>query len=153
MDVRTVVRAAARAAKARTCRQRPSGWYRDPLGERLPPPVVDLERFESVDVHQLRAGHWAGSAQYLHRIGKKPTADCPGCNDTGCPAGLCPVCREEADTPRHVLLRCPALMSARFRWTGSIHPTCEEARSTDYVAAMGAATRRLQSRDREASRR
>ena len=147
VDVRTVVRAAARAAKSRICRQRPSGWYRDLMGERLPPPVVDLDRFSAVDVHQLRAGHWAGSAQYLHRIGKKPTAECTGCNDVNCPAGLCLVCREEADVPRHVLLRCPALMTARFRRTGSINPTCEEARSTDYVAAMGAATRRLQSRE------
>ena len=146
VDVRTVVRAAARAAKARVCRQRPSGWYRDLMGERLPPPVVDLDRFSGVDVHQLRAGHWAGSAQYLHRIGKKPTAECTGCNDANCPAGLCLVCREEADLPRHVLLRCLALMT-RFRRTGSINPKCEEARNTDYVAAMGAATRRLQSRE------
>ena len=146
MDVRTVVRAAARAAKARVCRQRPSGWYRDLMGERLPPPVVDLDRFSAVelDVHQLGAGHWAGSAQYLHRIGKKSTAECTGCNDVNCPAGLCLVCREQADVPRHVLLRCPALMTARLRRTGSIYPNCEEARSTDYVAAIGAATRRLQ---------
>ena len=91
--------------------------------------------------------HWAGSAQYLHRIGKKPTAECTGCDDVNCPAGLCLVCRDEADVPRHVLLRCPALMTARFRRTGSINPTCEEARSIDYVAAMVAATRRLQSRE------
>ena len=132
VDVRTVVRAAARAAKSMICRQRPSGWHRDLMGERLPPPVVDLDRFSAVDVHQLRAGHLAGSAQYLHRIGKKPTAECTGCNDANCPAGLCLVCREEADVPRHILLRCPALMTVRFRRTGSINPTCEEARSTDY---------------------
>ncbi|XP_043205423.1 uncharacterized protein LOC122372368 [Amphibalanus amphitrite] len=150
LDVRTVLRASARAARAKIGRQRPSGWYRDLWGERLPPPAADLDRHAAVEVHQLRAGHWSGSAQYMHRIGRNPTVECPGCNDHGCRAGRCPVCREEADTPGHVLLRCPALMNLRFRLLGTIHPSHEEIRSADVVAALAAATRRLQSR--EASR-
>ena len=96
VDVRTVVRAAARAAKSRVCRQRPSGWYRDLMAGapaaagRRPGPGLG-------GGHPPTAGrplHWAGSAQYLHRIGKKRTAECTGCNGVNSPAGLCLVCRE-----------------------------------------------------------
>ena len=60
-------------------------------------------------------------------------------------AALCPVCREEANTPGHVLLRCPALMRTRFRLLGAIAPSPEDMRSDDVVAALGAAHRTLQS--------
>ena len=56
------------------------------------------------------------------------------------------MCREEADTPGHVLLRCPALMRTRLRLLGTISPTLEEVRSAVVVAALGAAHRSLQSR-------
>ena len=52
-----------------------------------------------------------------------------------------PLCKEEADTPHHVLLRCPALMATTIRVTGFIHPTYEEARSGAYVAALAAEAR------------
>ncbi|XP_043199156.1 uncharacterized protein LOC122368902 [Amphibalanus amphitrite] len=52
----------------------------------------------------------------------------------------------EADTPQHVLLRCPALMATRHRLLGSINPDLEEVRSGAIVAALGAAHRSLQSR-------
>ena len=118
------------------------------MGTTAPPPVIGLDRQLAVDVHQLRAGHWSGSAQYLHRIGANPVPGCDGCRDAACRGGLCPLCTcsEEQDTPSHVLLRCPALMHLRFRTTGSIHcPRAEEAREASYIAAMGAAFRRLQS--------
>ena len=122
------------------------------MGEARPPAVTGLDRHVAVDVHQLRVGHWSASQQYLHRIGRNPTPDCERCEDVRCRGGLCSLCREEADTPQHVLLRCPALMQHRFRLTGNINcPTREEARSSSYIAAMAAAYRRF--KDREASQR
>ena len=53
--------------------------------------------------------------------------------------------------PGHVLRRFPALMALRFNRTGAITVSTEEARRTEYVAAMGAAFRWLVGR--EASRR
>ena len=151
LDTRTVFRAVARVARARTAQQRPAGWYQTLMEGTWPPPVSGVDRYSAVDVHQLRAGHWAGSTQYLHRIGRAPSPECPGCDSQSCRAAFCTMCREEADTPHHILLRCPALMTTRFRITGFIHPTMAEARSSTYVAALGAAARRLQGR--EASRR
>ena len=146
VDVRTVQRAAARLARARTLASWPEGWYRTLMGPRLPPPVPAGDRSSAVDTHQLRAGHWSGSNQYLHRIGKNPSIDCEGCNNKGCAAARCILCREEADTPAHILLRCPALMHLRFRTLGTIRPTEEDVRSGAVVAALGAAYRSLQSR-------
>ena len=57
-----------------------------------------------------------------------------------------PLCREEAETPRHVLLRCPAHMRLRFRLTSNINPNPEEVRGSEVVTALVAARRRLQSR-------
>lgn len=145
-----MTRAAARAACADTVRQRPSGWYRELMEERRPAPVTGHDRYAAVDIHQLRAGHWAGSAQYLHRIGRNPSEECPGCSDPEYRAGRCPLCREEADVPWHVLFRCPALMRFRFSLAGTIYPDTGEARRDDFIAAMAAACRRLQGR--EASR-
>ena len=144
--MRTVTRAAARLARGRTIAAWPEGWYRTLMGARLPPPVPAGNRSAAVDVHQLRAGHWSASAQYLHRIGKNPLIDCEGCTDMECAAALCTVCREEADTPAHILLRCPALMHTRLRLLGTILPTVEDVRSAEVVAALGAAYRSLQSR-------
>ena len=62
------------------------------------------------------------------------------------PAARCILCQEEADTPEHILLKCPALMHTRFRLLGSILPSTEDVRSGDVVAALGAAYRSLQSR-------
>ena len=45
--------------------------------------------------------------------------------------------REEPDVPGHVLRRFPALMALRFNRTGAITVSTEEARRTEYVAAMG----------------
>ena len=146
VDVTTVHRAAARAARERAIAEWPEGWYRSLMGDRMPPPVTAGDRSSAVDVHQLRAGHWSGSCQYLHRIGRNPTNDCRQCSDSGCPAGRCIVCREEADTPHHILLRCPALMERRLRRLGTICPTPQEVRDDGEVAALAAAMRALQSR-------
>ncbi|KAF0295398.1 Gag-Pol polyprotein [Amphibalanus amphitrite] len=146
LDVRTVHRAAARSARARVAARWPEGWYRDLMGSRPPPPVTGLDRARAADVHQLRAGHWSASAQYLHRIGRSPGVRCEQCNNHGCPAAQCPICKEEADTPRHVLARCPALMGTRMRVLGSIHPHLMDLRDDDVVAALAAAARSLQSR-------
>ena len=147
VDVRTIHRAASRAARARTRRERPQGWYRTLMGTSAPPPpVTGMSRTEAADVHQLRAGHWSGSAQYLHRIGRNPSARCEQCSSLDCRAGWCPICREEADTPRHILCRCPALMGTRLRLLGTIQPTMDQLRSDSVVAALAAAARSLQSR-------
>ena len=118
----------------------------DPDGRAPPQPVAGLGRAAAVDVHQLRAGHWSGSTQYMHRIGKAPSPDCMQCSSKECPAARCAVCKEEADTPEHILLRCPALMGTRLRHLGNILPSNEDVRSSGVVAALGAAARYLQSR-------
>ena len=146
LDVRTVHRAAARTARARAAADWPQGWYRSLMGTRAPPPVSDQSRAAAMDVHQLRAGHWSASAQYLHRIGRNPSRSCAQCSDPDCRVGWCPICREEADTPRHILSRCPALMGTRLRLLGCINPTLEDLRSGGVVAALAAAARSLQSR-------
>ena len=146
VDVRTVHRAAARFARARTIQAWPAGWYRALMGSRLPPGVTGGDRASAVEVHQLRAGHWPGSTQWRHRVGQSGTRLCAQCSDPRCSAALCPVCREEADTPEHVLLRCPALMSTRMRTLGTIMPRMEDVRAAAPVAALGAAHRTLQSR-------
>ena len=114
------------------------------MGPRLPPAVAGGDRAAAVDVHQLRAGHWSSSTQWRHRVGQSPSRRCAQCEDPHCSAALCPVCREEADTPRHVLLRYPTLMQTRFRLLGTIAPSPEDVRSDDVVAALGAAHRTLQ---------
>ena len=64
-----------------------------------------------------------------------------------CGAAVCVVCREEADTPQHIPLRCPALMRVRHRMLGStICPNAKDVRSAVTVAALAAAYRSLQSR-------
>ena len=146
LDVTTVSRAAARAARAEYVKAWPAGWYRLLMAECLPPPIPTGNREAAVEVHQLRAGHWSGSRQYLHRIGKCPSRDCAACSSAACPAGRCPLCQEEADTPEHVLRRCPALMGLRHRLTGTISPSTLEVRSSEVVAALAAANRSLQSR-------
>ena len=98
-------------------------------------------RLVAVDVHQLRAGHWSCSEQYLHRIGRRPTPGCEQCNIVECPAARCRVCSEEADTPRHVLLRCPALAGRRLRRLGTIYPEATEVRDDGVVAALAAGYR------------
>ncbi|XP_043195854.1 uncharacterized protein LOC122367106 [Amphibalanus amphitrite] len=145
VDVTTVYRAAARLARARTTSQWPPGWYRTLMEGRLPPPVRGSNRLDAVETHQLRAGHWSGSAQYLHSIGRHPSPECAQCSDRGCRAGWCRACGEEADTPDHVLLRCPALMNARLRIFGTIFPSLSDVRRDDAVAALARVARRRQS--------
>lgn len=146
VDVRTVHRAAARAASSRAIAQWPAGWYRSLMAGRLPPPVRNYPREVAIDIHQVRAGHWSGSAAYLHRIGRGPSPQCEQCADPRCRASWCPVCEEEQDTSEHLLLHCPALMVQRFRLLGTPHPAIEETRRDDVVAALVGATRSLQSR-------
>ena len=124
VDAMTVYRAVARTDQ--WVSDWPRGWYRSLMGAKLPGPVRHLDRAEAVDVHQLRAGHWSGSAQYLHRIGRNPSRHCPQCEDVDCQGARCPLCRETADTPYHVLVECPALMGARLRLTGTIRPNRED---------------------------
>ncbi|KAF0290371.1 RNA-directed DNA polymerase from mobile element jockey [Amphibalanus amphitrite] len=122
IDTRSATRAAARSARRQWQRAWPDGWYKEIFGEEhLPGPVSGDNRMAAVDTHQLRAGHWSQSAQYLHRIGRRPTDTCQGCADTECPAARCLVCGEEADTPRHVLLRCPCLCGTRLHALGNMH--------------------------------
>ena len=146
VDVRTAHRAAARAARQRAIESWPDGWYRTLMRDQMPLPVTAGDRSSAVDVHELRAGHWSGSQQYLHRIGKNPGAECRQCSNIACTAGRCSVCHEEADTPSHVLLRCPALMRQRFLRYGTIIPSPQEVRDDGEVAALAAEMRSFQSR-------
>ena len=108
LDVTSIYRAAIRLARYRTARERLSypsgaraatGWYRELMGEKFPPPIAGMERATAVDVHQMRTGRWSGSAQFLHEIGRNPSPVCPQCRDTKCEAARCPLCVKEADTP------------------------------------------------------
>ncbi|XP_043211169.1 uncharacterized protein LOC122375739 [Amphibalanus amphitrite] len=145
VDVRTVHRAAARAASSRALAQWPVGWYRSLMAGHLPPPVRDYPREVAIDIHQVRAGHWSGSAAYLHRIGRGPSPQCEQCMDPRCRASWCLACGEAPDTSEHLLLHCPALMVRRFRLLGTLHPAIEETRREDVVAALVGAARSLQS--------
>ena len=90
--------------------------------------------------------HWSASEQWLHRIGRSASAGCTGCADLRCPAALCRVCREEADNPRHVLLRCPSLCGPRLRILGSIHAQAPDMSQDDVVASLASRFRALRSR-------
>ena len=146
VDVRTVYRVVARVERSRIVGVWPAGWYRSLMGDRLPPPVRRESRLEAVDIHQLRAGHWSGSAQYLHRIGRHPSPSCARCSSLICPAGWCRACGEEGDTPDHVLLRFPALMLVRHRIFGTIFPSRRDVGTDDAVAVLARAARYLQNR-------
>ena len=67
------------------------------------PAAAGGSRLEATDIHQLRAGHWSRFAQYLHRIGRRPSPSCAQCSGMSCPAGWCRAFGEEADTPDHVV--------------------------------------------------
>ena len=141
-DVRTLTRAVSRAATRSWQNQWPNSFFKKIFGSRLPLPITGEDRDAAVSVHQLRAGHWGRSLQYRHRIGRLPVAACPQCAEKRCPAALCAVCREEADTPEHVLLRCPALAGTRLRLTGNIHLEPSQLRDADLVAALVASYHR-----------
>ena len=143
-DAGAIVKAVARQAqKDWTASWRP-GLHREIMHGKLPAAVRDTDRSTAVDVHQLRAGHWSGSRQYLHRIGKLPTEDCAQCEDVNCPAGVCLVCEEEADTPAHILLRCPALWQRRRRLLGD-PPDQRGLQDSGVVASLASSYRALQS--------
>ncbi|KAF0309739.1 Ribonuclease H [Amphibalanus amphitrite] len=137
-DVRTLTKAVARCASHRWRQEWPSSFFKDIMRDRMPAPLNNLDRDAAVNVHQLRAGHWGRSEQYLHRIGRRPIPTCQQCNLKACPAARCIVCREGADTPEHVLLRCPCLAGARLRLTGNIHIRPEQLKDGELVAALAA---------------
>ena len=146
VDARTVVRAAARAAKTRVCRQRRSGWYRELMGERLPSPVVDLDRFSAVYVHQLGPATGRSPPSTCTGLARSRPQSEPGCNDVYCQAGLCLVCREEADVSRHVLLRCPALDDGQIPPDRVHKPNLRGGPEHRLRCGHGAVTRRHQPR-------
>lgn len=137
VDVRSLTRAVARSASKAWRRSWPDSLFRRIMGDRMPAPVLTDIRDDAVNVHQLRAGHWSRSRQYLHRIGRLPSPACQQCPDRGCPSARCIVCREGPDTPEHVLLRCPCLAGMRLRLFGTIYPSTEQLRDGGAVAALG----------------
>ena len=57
-------------------------------------------------------------------------------------AARCRVCKEESDTPRHVLLRCPVLLAGhRLRRLDTINPEATDVRDDGVVAALSAGFR------------
>ena len=113
IDVSSATRAVARAARKSWQSFWPDGWYREIFRDRLPSRVRGDDRHVAVDVHQLRAGHWSESEQYLHRIGRRPTTNYQGCNDRECLAALRRVCKEEADTSRQIPTAAVSSMPVR----------------------------------------
>ncbi|KAF0299195.1 hypothetical protein FJT64_000368 [Amphibalanus amphitrite] len=136
VDVRSLTKAVGRAASKAWRDRWPDSFFRRIMRDRFPTPVLNETREDAVNVHQLRAGHWGLSTSYLHRIGRHPTPTCQQCEDLKCPAALCLVCREEADTPEHVLLHCPCLAGMRLRLFGNIHPDATRLRDGGAVAAL-----------------
>ena len=147
VEPRSIVRAVARRARVEWQQSWPAGLYRSiwPPG-RLPGPVSGEDRERAVTIHQMRAGQWSGSQQFLHKIGRRPTSTCNQCREKACAAGLCMMCREEADTPDHVLMRCPCLARARFLTLGNIHGEPSHLRRDDVVASLAAGYIDFQSR-------
>ena len=143
-DVRSMTGAVARAATRAWRRAWPDSFFKRIWGDRMPRPVSGEDRGAAVDVHQLRAGHWSRSRQYLHRIGRFPSPACAGCPNKKCPAASCLVCGEEADTPEHVLMDCPCLAGARLRILGSIYSTPTQLQDDGVVAALVRGYRRHQ---------
>ena len=140
-DVRTITRAVSRAANKAWRRSWPHGFFRAIWGDNMPRPFSGEDREAAVDTHQLRAGHYSRSRQYLHRIGRLPYRTnrpdgCHACERKECPGSLCAVCGEEADTPEHVLLRCPCLAGVRLRVLGNINVEPVQLRDGDAVAAL-----------------
>ena len=74
----------------------------------------------------------------------RPQPSCQQCRNIDCEATRCPLCGEEADTPRHILMTCLGMMGVRLPAVGNILPTPEEIRRSDVVAALVAAFRALQ---------
>ena len=136
VDVRSLTKAVGRAATKAWRESWPDSLFRRIMRDRGPTPVLNETREDAVNVHQLRAGHWGLSTSYLHRIGRHPTRACQQCDNLQCPAALCLVCREEADTPEHVLLHCPCLAGMRLRLFGTIHPDATRLRDGGAVAAL-----------------
>ena len=69
-------------------------------------------------------------------------ASLAGMRRVSCPAELCLICREEADTPEHVLLRCPCLAGARLRILDTIYMTPTQLQDDGVVAASARDLRR-----------
>ncbi|KAF0304474.1 RNA-directed DNA polymerase from mobile element jockey [Amphibalanus amphitrite] len=136
VDVRSLTKAVGRAASKAWRDRWPDSFFRRIMRDRFPTPVLNETREDAVNVHQLRAGHWGLSTSYLHRIGRHPTPTCQQCEDLKCRAALCLVCREEADTPEHVLLHCSCLAGMGLRLFGNIHPDATRLRDGGAVAAL-----------------
>ena len=72
MDVRTITEAVSLAATKACWRSWPHGLFRAIWGDPVPRPFSGGDREAAVDIHQLRAGHYTRSRQYMHRIGPLP---------------------------------------------------------------------------------
>ena len=141
-DVCTLVSAVCRTSTRKWQEACPDSLFKRIFRGHLPLPIAGDDRKAAVSVHQLRAGHWGFSRQYLHRIGRHPSPECGQCSDKSCPAALCAVCREEADTPEHVLLRCPCTAGTRLLRGGNIYTDPTKLRDADLVAALAASYQR-----------
>ena len=95
-----------------------------------------------------RGGRTPAPGRPLELLGAVPPPDRPSTDawlravqQRGVSCRRCRVCSEEADTPRHVLLRCPALAGRRLRRLGTINPEATEVRDDGVVAALAAGYR------------
>ena len=135
-DVRSITKAVARSVNRAWRLSWPDSLFRRIWRDRMPSPAPGEDRGAAVDVHQLRAGNWGRSRQFIHRIGRLPAPACGGCRNIKCSAALGVLCHEEADTPEHVLLHCPCLAGVRLRLLGTIHVNPTQLRDGDIVAAL-----------------
>ena len=143
-DISAAVGAVARKARLDWVKKWRDDIFKAIMGNKLPVQVEGEDRSMAVDIHQLRAGEWSGSQQYLHKIGRLPTADCFKCEKEECPAGRCLICQVEADTPEHIIIRCQALWERRQRLLGD-PPDLHRLRENSVMASLVSGYRALQS--------
>ena len=78
-DVRILTKAVSRAATKEWQKGWPASFFKRIMRGRLPAPMIGDSRDSAITVHQMRAGHWGRSRQYLHRIGRLGAAMCAQC--------------------------------------------------------------------------
>jgi len=85
----------------------------------------DWTRDQCITVAQLRTGHSALLAAYLHRIGRRDSATCPHCNGAD-------------ETAEHLVLHCPAHDQVRRESWPNLHYERNPRRLWSFLERIGA---------------
>ena len=136
IDLQTITKAVGRTAMKKWRSGKPEHLFKSIMQHRMPAPVPSDDREAAVNVHYLRACYWGLVESFLHRIGRRPSPACAQCSNRNCPTALLLVCREEADTPEHVLLRCPHLGGTHLYLLGTIRPSPDSLKDANVVTVF-----------------